>query len=87
MVGDVGVFVPAQLGEVNAREDLALQVGVSVVDAGVDDGDGDACTGTGLPHLLGVHGVQVPLHVACRLGVGGYRGDTHQQQAESRRRS
>src|SRR5690606_7990676 len=63
----------AEADQVLAGEDVAGQVGVVGVDAGVEDGDGDARALRGLPRLLGAHGLQAPLAGAdaVRVGRGG----------------
>ena len=61
-----------------AGEDVADEVGVVGLDAGVEDGDGDALALGGLPGLLGVHGVQGPLLGADAVGVGG--GGRHERE-------
>jgi hypothetical protein len=64
MTVDVGVLVPALAGEVRAIENLALQISQRVIDARVDDSDRDTTTGGGLPHVIRVHGIEVPLPFA-----------------------
>ncbi len=61
----------AEADQVLAGEDVADQVRVAGLDAGVQDGDGDALALRGLPNLLRVHGLQGPLLGADAVGVGG----------------
>ncbi|CAM5426431.1 hypothetical protein STENM36S_08808 [Streptomyces tendae] len=61
----------AEADQVLAGEDVAGEVGVVGLDAGVQDGDGDARALGGAPRLLGVHGVQGPLLGADAVGVRG----------------
>ncbi len=66
----------SEADHVLAFEDVADEVRVVVLDAGVEDGDGDARALGGLPGLLGVHGVQGPLLGANGVSVrGGGRQD------------
>ena len=52
----------------------AREVGVAVVDPGVEDGDGDALALGGLPGLVGVQGVEAPLLGPDGVRVGGVAG-------------
>ncbi len=63
--------------EVLAVQDVALQVGVVGVDAGVQDRDGDALALGGAPGVLGVERLQAPLLGADAVGVGdgGQQGE------------
>ncbi len=72
----------SEADQVLAGEDVADQVGVVGLDAGVQDGDGDAVALRGLPGLLGVHGLQGPLLGADAVGVRGGSGEKDEARGE-----
>lgn len=62
-----------QADEVPARQDRAREVGMAVVDAGVQDRDGDALALGGVPGPFGVQGVEPPLLGPDLVRVRGRR--------------
>lgn len=70
--------VRAETDQVLVPEHIALEIRVQGVDAGVEDGDGDALALGRAPRLLRVHRVEAPLLGAYAVGVRGGRG--HQRE-------
>ncbi|MFH9609097.1 hypothetical protein [Streptomyces sp. NPDC017448] len=81
MIHQICVFVTFLLGVVGSVKDLTAQIYRVLVDSGVEHGNRDALSGARLPHLLGMHRIEMPLLLPSGFGVCRGRRNTRQHQS------